>query len=263
MKVVLVWLSLLFWLAQAQAATHLVAIGGGPNRPLQALRQLLDWSQAPASTNVLILTWASAEPQASFDDLKQSFEPVHPGSLTLSPSPPATPAELALFRQQLASADAVFFSGGDQSRVMDYLNSSGGQEAASLLISRFQAGVPFGGTSAGTALLSRIMIVGGDLTIPNHPLVLGTGIGFLPEPVIVDQHFTQRKRLSRLEAAVRGSPGHYGVGIDEDTALLIEQGSPARVVGDHNVTVVRPEADGTLSHLTLSSGDQLTLNSGQ
>jgi cyanophycinase len=103
---------------------------------------------------------------------------------------------------------------------------------------RFAAGVVFGGTSAGAAVMSLRMITGeGDFTvIDGNEVEVRPGLG-LVEGVIVDQHFVRRQRENRLFGLVLKYPGERGVGIDEETALLVPEGPP-EVVGKVIVILV-------------------------
>ena len=117
--------------------------------------------------------------------------------------------------EMLKNASAVWISGGNQQRLVDrYSNSSVLAELRSLLA---RGGV-VGGTSAGAAIASKVMIAGG-LTEPRTQ----EGWGLLPN-LIVDQHFSQRGRFERLRNAVQENPTQMGLGIDEATAVLITEG---------------------------------------
>jgi cyanophycinase len=94
-----------------------------------------------------------------------------------------------------------------------------------------------GGTSAGTALMSRVMITGGQ-----DKATVGTGFGFLPG-VIIDQHALRRNRVNRLLGVLADHPDLAGVAIDEATALVVRQGR-WRVVGSSYVVVCRSPGDG-------------------
>ncbi|MEN9384263.1 MAG: cyanophycinase, partial [Pseudomonadota bacterium] len=95
------------------------------------------------------------------------------------------------------------------------------------------------GTSAGAAALSRQMLAVGDTpALPYRDAVtLDIGLG-LVHNAIVDQHFSERRRLGRLLSSLALRPDMLGVGIDEDTALLIERGQGVEVIGKGAVTLV-------------------------
>ena len=131
------------------------------------------------------------------------------------------------FVMPLKEATAVWLSGGSQSRIADaYLDTAVEQELYALLA---RGGV-IGGTSAGAAIQSRLMIASG-----NPVAKLQQGFDLLPSAV-VDQHWLARKRQPRLLKVLEEHPGRVGYGIDEGTALVV-QGRRMRVVGDSTVTV--------------------------
>jgi len=105
-----------------------------------------------------------------------------------------------------------------------------------------------GGTSAGAAMMPDEMIVGGaSVSNPSVDAVeLGPGMGFLPG-IVVDQHFAQRGRLGRLLAALVLQPAVLGLGIDEDTGIIVN-GDEFQVVGSGAVTVV-DETEATHNNL--------------
>ena len=134
------------------------------------------------------------------------------------------------FVAPLKKATGVWFWGGQQSRIA---RAYGGTEVgkAVLDVVRRRRGV-VGGTSAGAAIQTKVMIAGGRGDAPK----MATGFDLLPG-CVVDQHFTKRKRQSRLVAAVKANPTLVGLGIDEKTALWV-QGRRVRIIGDGSVTVV-------------------------
>ena len=95
-----------------------------------------------------------------------------------------------------------------------------------------------GGTSAGTSVMSETMIAfGNEGPVPSHSMVnLAPGLGFLPG-IILDQHFSQRRRL-RLKTAVSYNPEELGVGVDKDTGALFRPDGTLEVLGPGTVTVV-------------------------
>jgi len=141
-------------------------------------------------------------------------------------------ADESQFVRPLTLATGVWFVGGDQNWLIDtYLGTSTEREIRGVLA---RGGV-VGGTSAGAAIMSPVMIRG---DIPT--LQIGPGFGFLPG-TIVDQHFLKRKRQGRLLQVLDSHPGLIGLGIDEGTALLVD-GSHLCVLGESQVTVCSPPA---------------------
>jgi cyanophycinase len=136
----------------------------------------------------------------------------------------------------LDQATGVFITGGDQLRLLSHI---GGTAVARALRARFAAGVHVAGTSAGASALSRYMIAfGRSGEVPSQRMVqLAPGLG-LVENLIIDQHFRQRNRIGRLTTAVALCPGMMGIGLDEDTALIISPSGACEVVGSGSVTIV-------------------------
>jgi cyanophycinase len=135
----------------------------------------------------------------------------------------------------LEEATAVYFTGGDQLHITALL---GGTEMDKLIKRRHGKGLLLGGTSAGAAMMSNSMLLGGDSECnPRSGAVkIGPGMDFVVGAVI-DTHFSQRGRHGRLITAVAHYPQDLGLGIDEDTAMVIT-GNEFEVIGSGAVTVV-------------------------
>ncbi len=141
----------------------------------------------------------------------------------------------------LDTATGIWFTGGDQSRIMSVLR---GSPVAAAIRARYRGGAVVGGTSAGAAVMTTPMITGderrpgGDrpdttqswTTIAADNVVTAEGLGLL-EGAIVDQHFLRRRRHNRLISLVLERPQLVGVGIDESTALVVEPNGWWSVIG--------------------------------
>lgn len=149
------------------------------------------------------------------------------------------------FVQPLREATAVWISGGDQQRLADaYVGTLVEKELQALL----RRGGIIWGTSAGAAIQSKLMIVGG--TPPAAELA--RGLDLLPGAVI-DQHFLARKREPRLLEVLKKHPGFVGIGVDEGTALVV-QGRTLKVLGTSTVTLLLSEGAGRpLRRITLNN----------
>lgn len=158
------------------------------------------------------------------------------------------PAEIAAIER----AGAIWFTGGDQSRVTALLRAADGSDTPMLaaIRRRLAAGAVVGGTSAGAAIMGDTMITQGDSlgaligAAAGEPLGLARGLGFLPQ-VLIDQHFGERARLGRLAAALTDpvQPQRIGLGIDEDTALVVDlREGRAQVAGSGYVTLLDARA---------------------
>jgi cyanophycinase len=133
-------------------------------------------------------------------------------------------------------ATGIFISGGDQVKLMSVI----GGTAMSRTIHRcYRAGGVVAGTSAGASAISEHMIAfGRSGAAPSQRMVqMGTGLGLAPH-LVIDQHFSQRDRLGRLTTAILYCPDRVGVGVDEDTALILRGDNTAEVIGAGSVTII-------------------------
>ncbi|HSN86677.1 MAG TPA: cyanophycinase [Thermoanaerobaculia bacterium] len=136
----------------------------------------------------------------------------------------------------LEYATGLFLTGGSQ---IKFSSALGGTAIAEAIRRRHQAGMVVAGTSAGAAVLSEHMIALGDSGgTPRRRLVhMAKGLGLAPS-IVIDQHFRRRDRLGRLLTALSYNPGLLGMGVDEDTAALIEPNGTVTVIGEGSVTLV-------------------------
>jgi cyanophycinase len=139
--------------------------------------------------------------------------------------------------RDIRDATGIFMTGGDQKRLLAIIG--GTALDAEMHVALKLRGACIGGTSAGASAMSGHMLAQGRAEL--HPekgsVSLAAGLGFLHK-VVVDQHFSERQRLSRLLSVVAQNPYLQGIGIDEDTALVIERGVGIEVLGEGAVTIV-------------------------
>lgn len=232
-------LSLAAWLvagaSAAAAERRLVAIGGG-DWPEAASRRFVEWSGGPRARLLLVL-WATSVPDESYEDMRAEFAKHGPAAIERAPLAPLDAEKRARLLEQLEAATGVFFSGGDQVRIMAVLGPDA--DLLQRVRARYAAGVAFGGTSAGTAAMTTPMITGeGDFTvIDGRKVETAPGLDLLPG-VVLDQHFVKRQRQNRLFGLVLDQPRLLGVGVDEATAVLVRDDRRAEVVGRGQVLVV-------------------------
>lgn len=212
----------------------LLVIGGG-ERPGTAMKRFVEWSGS-ARSRILVITWASGVPDESFASLEKQFYGFNAGLVEHAALRPLDGAKRRTFIEQLNNASGVFFSGGDQNRIMDVLVD---EELLQMLKAKYNSGIPFGGTSAGAAVMSDPMMTGeADLKILDGTKVgVRKGLGLVPN-VIFDQHFLVRQRHNRLFGLILSNPKMLGIGIDEDTSVLIEDDRRLTVVGKTMVMFV-------------------------
>ena len=150
------------------------------------------------------------------------------------------------FVEPLRKATGVWFGGGDQSKIAEaYLGTAVEREVHGVVA---RGGV-VGGTSAGAAIQSKVMIAGGQ----SEPR-MATGFDLLPG-AIIDQHFLARKRHDRSVAAVTMHPDCFGLGIDEGTAVVV-RGRRLEVLGNSTATIMLAASSGRpLKEFQLKDGD--------
>jgi cyanophycinase len=217
--------------------SRLMVIGGaerhGPGGT-GILRRFVALAGGPAAELVIIAT-ASAEPAVLEAEYAAVFTTLGAGRVRSLRLENRAQANAPAAAEALATATGVFFTGGDQLRITSLL---GGTRTDSTLQALVRDGsVVLAGTSAGAAMMSGTMILGGDGPgVTRAGVRTGPGLEFLPG-VLIDMHFAERGRLNRLLSAVALYPHELGLGIDEDTAILAE-GDRFEVLGTGAVTVV-------------------------
>jgi cyanophycinase len=138
---------------------------------------------------------------------------------------------------RLKKANVVMFTGGDQLRLTSIL---GGTPFHDLLLKKYnEEDFLYAGTSAGAAAASRSMIYQGSSSeaLRKGEVKITSGLGLIDE-VIIDTHFVKRGRIGRLFQAVVGNPKMLGIGLGEDTGLLIKKGKDMEAIGSGLVILV-------------------------
>lgn len=214
----------------------IVLLGGGSDDPtLALLAGLLPDRGAP----IEILTAATAhQPEATHAAYARVLARLgcpQVGHLHIAENHPAdAPATLA----RLRAAALVFLTGGDQERLTECLL---GTQFLEVLRQRCQheAGFILAGTSAGASALGRQMLVAGRgwRSLLGGGIEVIPGLGVLPQ-LLIDQHFIERARYPRLLHAMLAHPQLLGLGLSEETGLLLRPGQPAEVFGTEVVVVV-------------------------
>jgi cyanophycinase len=139
-------------------------------------------------------------------------------------------------RDAIRTATGIFVTGGNQQRLMEFLRAA---DAVHLIRDAVREGAVYAGTSAGAAALSRLMIAGSTRKKGTDLVEYDEGLGLIPD-AIIDQHFSERRRLSRLMSAT-SAHRLTGIGIDENTALVWNHDGVVTVEGAGEVTIVNPD----------------------
>ena len=241
-----------------EAAGTLILIGGAATPHGHALRSFLDVTNAKKGGRIIGLTTASSEALESAWYWKGAFN--HVGvtnvEIPMFDSAPETDARIAAM---IDEADGVFLGGGDQVKLISALT---GTKTCGAMRSLFMRGGAICGTSAGAAALSQLTMAGGEIDEEGNLIeqYIGPGLGLLGFDAIIDTHFSQRRRLQRLFLVVASNTALLGLGIDEDTALIVK-GGIGEVVGAGGVTFVDGRETVRFDNAgDLQKGRQLTLS---
>jgi cyanophycinase len=220
-----------------EPAGRLLIIGGAEDRCCRAglLERFVQLCGGDAARIVLVTT-ATGIPEQVLADYERVFAKLgadQTRELRLRGRADADSDDAAAL---LADATGVFFSGGDQSRLRTLV----GSRTNEMLRARLREGLVIGGTSAGATAMGTDMILGGDgPDVSAGAVRTGPGLGLVPK-VLIDMHFGERGRLPRLLSAVALDPEQLGVGIDENTAILVDGGA-FEVLGTGVVSVADAE----------------------
>jgi len=225
----------------------LFIIGGG-SRPEAMVQRMIDESGVDTEGYAIVLTMSGFDPDTSGFYGEQQFREL--GIENIASYDFGREDEFSEESQMmLEEASLIYITGGSQSRFMNAVRNEPRIETS--LRSAYENGALIAGTSAGAAVMSRIMITGDQINYPEYTstfynleknnMVTAEGLGLI-EGVIIDQHFVKRARNNRLITAVIEFPDQTGIGIDESTAILIRN-NRAEVVGVSQVLVYRNQSD--------------------
>ena len=218
----------------ALSATQLMAqkgslfiIGGGTRSP-ELVQSLLKTSALQPKDYIIVLPMATAEPEASFNAIKKQitvFTENNIGTLNFTPAQVNNKNWL----DSLRGARLIYIVGGDQSRFMKAVLNT---PVYAAIHEAYQNGATIAGTSAGAAVMSKQMITGSQLKdtvyketfnkLWTENIEFEEGMGLL-DGVIIDQHFLKRSRYNRLISALAAYPKYECIGIDEGTAIIVQQ----------------------------------------
>jgi cyanophycinase len=214
----------------------LIIIGGGEDRNPKNERVILrEVARHVRGGKLVLATVASHRPEGYFEEYEKAFADMDIGELVELYVEERSRAGDREKLSVLDDAQAVFFSGGDQLRITSQIGDTGIEAKVRAI---YERGGLVAGTSAGASVMSETMLVKGSSKETHRigDLHMAPGMGLVPD-VIIDQHFAERGRMGRLLGAVAHNPRVLGLGIDEDTAVVVE-GDTLRVIGSGGVYVV-------------------------
>lgn len=205
---------------------------------------------------IVIATVASHEPEGYFDAYREAFGTLGFDDLTELYVEERSDSGTKRALEVLEGARGIYFSGGDQLRITSQI---GDTEVERRILELHHQGAVLAGTSAGASVMSETMLVKGPSaeTYRIGELHMAPGLGIMKN-VIIDQHFAERGRYGRLLGAVAHNPRLLGLGVDEDTALLVEH-DIGTVMGAGAVYVVDAEEASHSNIAEARSEDALSL----
>lgn len=237
-------LSLAFLSASAQQPPKgkLFIIGGG-SRSNDLIKKLVETADLKNKDYIVVLPMASELPVESFQGIAKQIAEVVPNKVTSFNFSKATTGGKK-WVDSLRKAKLIYIAGGSQDRFMDVVKNTPVYEA---IHSAYRNGSTVAGTSAGAAVMSKVMITGqqlaGDTTyretfdkLWDKNIEFKEGLG-LVDSVIIDQHFLKRSRHNRLISALAAHPDFTCIGIDESTAIIVS-GKNIEVTGESQVITI-------------------------
>jgi cyanophycinase len=245
MKKILIAFSSLFvimsFYSYSRVEGSLFIIGGG-HRSESMMKKFIELANQPDGGKIVIFPMASGSPDEAGQSMVEEFKKLGVHNVEYH----NLNREQALKEDNVKILDnvcGVYFSGGDQSRLTEALVHT---PIHHMLLEIYKQGGVIGGTSAGAAVMSEIMITGEEKRevkkgdefekIQANNIIATPGFGFI-KTAIIDQHFVARKRHNRLISLVAENPELLGIGIDESTAIIVKLDQTFEVIGEQNVIV--------------------------
>lgn len=220
-----------------QLSGNLIIIGGaedkeGKKEILQKVCKCLDKKK----DILLVATIATEYPKEAEYKYKKAFRDLGVSNIEILDISSREEALEEGNYELIKKAKIIFFTGGDQLRITSLI---GGTPIYDALKEVADEGVYIVGTSAGASVMSDTMIVQGedDESPRKCTLKMSHGLGLIKD-VIIDQHFSQRGRFGRLLAGIAQNPEVLGIGIDENTAIIVNKDGDIEVVGEGAVYFV-------------------------
>lgn len=230
------------------------------------------------SASIVIIPTASSIPVRVSETYLEAFGKLGCKNLHVFDIRSREDAEKPEFLEKMQNADCVMFSGGDQSKIVEHI---GGTELDKIIKKKYiNENFVIAGTSAGAMCMSREMITGGgkrDILLKGA-VHMGKGMGYNPY-LIIDSHFIRRHRFGRLAEAAARHPKLVGIGLGEDTGLVIKNQNHCEVIGSgmmilfdprkithNNQEIVETGSPMSIANLKihiLSNGDTVTIGEAE
>ena len=207
---------------------------------------------------IIIIPTASSIPKEVGENYLSAFEKLGCSNLHVMDIRERDESEDPVNIELIKKANCIMFSGGDQSKITKKI---GGTSLHNIMTNRYRTDpLVIAGTSAGAMCMSLEMITGGSSTeaFIKGAVGMSTGMNFIPE-LIIDSHFIKRGRFGRLAEAVAKFPKLLGIGLAEDTGLVIKEGEDVEVIGSGMVIVFNARKARHNNHKILEDGTNMSL----
>jgi cyanophycinase len=217
---------------------RLVVIGGAEQKEggdMDILARVVELAGGDKA-RIIVCSSPSGEAEEAFEDYRKVFEKLGVAEVIPAVVEERNEADVPELLEAVQRATAVFFTGGDQLKLTALI--AGTHFAEGIRHRLFKDGLIVAGTSAGAAAMSSVMLIGGsdEGSVRRADVSLAPGLG-LWRDTVVDTHFNQRGRVSRLMTVFAHNPQVLGIGIDENSAVEVELGERFTVLGENAVMV--------------------------
>ncbi|MBK1698072.1 cyanophycinase [Rhodovibrio salinarum] len=236
----------------------LIAIGGAEDKTsnLEVLTRVFAYAPADNKTVAVIAT-ASQIPEEVLPAYEQVFKRLgatHVHSLDVQDRKAAKDPKTC---EAVQSAGVIFFTGGDQMRLTHVL---GGSPLLQAVRARYQEGAVVAGTSAGAVALSSTMIYNGHAAdaLRKGAVKMSNGLGFVDD-VVIDSHFLERGRFTRLMEVGATNPEYLGFGLGEDAGVIFHNGGFVEAIGPGHVVIVDSHDMGSSNVADLEDGQPVAV----
>ena len=237
---------------------RLVAIGGNEDRAneLVVLKRVVK-EIGKDDFKVGVIVTASEEAEQRGRDYHQVFTILGAADIVILDIKERSQANDSALAESLDDADLIFFSGGDQLRLTTIM---GGSKILEVIEKRIEAGALVAGTSAGAAVFSDTMIYEGKSEdgLFKGSVLTTSGFGFV-EKIIFDTHFMARGRIGRLVQIVTTNPTCVGVGIGEDSGVVLTECGKAEAIGTGQVVIVDGRDIGHSNIMDIKPGEPIAV----
>lgn len=237
---------------------RLIAIGGNEDKvnDLLVLKRVVQ-EVHKNDYKVAVITTASEEPDPRGKEYHEVFSTLGASSVNILDITTREQGNDSLLVQSIKEADLVFLVGGDQLRLTTVL---GGTEVLTAIQNRLKAGALVAGTSAGAAVFSDTMIYEGksEEGLIKGRVLTTAGFGFV-EKIIFDTHFVARGRIGRLVQIITTNPTCIGVGIGEDSGVILKGDGTIETIGTGQVIIVDGADIGHSNIIDIEPGDPIAV----